>query len=131
MLSRFIKFGLIGLSGLFVSLFFIWLFVEFAHLDKYLAWVLGTIIAIFSNYILNSFFTFPDRKTASGKEWRRRLALYFFMTLISVLINYLFYTAFLALKVHYLIAATAGIIISGALNFYFSVLWVWKEKTKI
>lgn len=127
-INRFIKFSLIGASGLVVSLSFIYIFVEFAGFGKHLAWLLGTVLAILSNYFLNSIYTFVDQKAASGRQWRKRLFFYYLLTFLSALVNYIFYSVFLVLGVYYLLAACAGLAVSTTLNFYGSIRWIWQSK---
>lgn len=57
---KFIKFGLVGFSGLFIDFGFTYLFKEKVKLQKYLSNALGFIIAASSNYIFNRIWTFQS-----------------------------------------------------------------------
>jgi putative flippase GtrA len=57
---KFIKFGLVGLSGLFIDFGFTYLFKEKAKLQKYLSNALGFTIAASSNYVFNRIWTFQS-----------------------------------------------------------------------
>jgi len=59
-IRKFIKFVLVGFSGLFVDFGFTYLFKEKVKLQKYLANALGFILAASSNYFLNRVWTFQS-----------------------------------------------------------------------
>ncbi|WP_028296791.1 GtrA family protein [Olivibacter sitiensis] len=61
---KFIKFGLVGFSGLVVDFGITFLLKEKLKLPKYLSNAIGFIVATFSNYMLNRYWTFYMR----GKE---------------------------------------------------------------
>jgi putative flippase GtrA len=58
LIRKFIKFGLVGFSGLFIDFGFTYLFKEKVKLQKYLSNALGFIFAASSNYIFNRIWTF-------------------------------------------------------------------------
>lgn len=59
-IRKFIKFVLVGFSGLFVDFGFTYLFKEKVKLQKYFANALGFILAASSNYFLNRIWTFQS-----------------------------------------------------------------------
>ncbi len=59
-ISKFIKFLVVGLTGVFVDFGFTYLFKEKAHVQKYLANAIGFTIAATSNYVLNRVWTFQS-----------------------------------------------------------------------
>ena len=50
---KFLKFGAVGLSGVFVNFGVTWFFKEVCKLNKYLSNILGFIAAATTNYLLN------------------------------------------------------------------------------
>lgn len=58
LIHKFIKFALVGFSGLFIDFGFTYLFKEKVKLQKYLSNALGFTIAASSNYIFNRLWTF-------------------------------------------------------------------------
>ena len=130
MIKRFVKFGLVGISGIIIGLGTLYFFIEFVHLGKHFGWFLATILAIFNNFTWNNLFTFKDRKTLSENKWERRLFSYYLFTLFGTGLNYLWYYFLLRLGVNYLLAAASGALIIGAgLNFYLSNWIIWKAKS--
>jgi putative flippase GtrA len=58
--SQFIKFGLVGASGLVIDFFITWLLKEKFNFNKYVSNALGFSVAVTNNYFLNSCFTFEN-----------------------------------------------------------------------
>lgn len=63
-LSRFVKFGLVGCTGIVIDFCITWLCKEEVHLNKYLSNSLGFSFAVVNNYILNRYFTFKQKGAA-------------------------------------------------------------------
>ena len=57
---QFIKFALVGTSGLFIDFGITFLFKEKFYFNKYFANSLGFSFAVMSNYFLNKYWTFQD-----------------------------------------------------------------------
>lgn len=60
---HFIKFGLVGASGLVVDFSVTWLCKEKIKLNKYVANGVGFLFGVTNNYILNKYFTFQNTDT--------------------------------------------------------------------
>lgn len=58
--QKFIKFVIVGFSGLFIDFGFTYFFKEKVKLQKYMSNALGFIIAASSNYIFNRIWTFQS-----------------------------------------------------------------------
>ncbi|MBK9290101.1 MAG: GtrA family protein [Bacteroidetes bacterium] len=57
---KFIRFGAVGFSGLFVDFGTTWLLKEVVRLQKYLSNAIGFMAAASSNYLLNRWWTFQS-----------------------------------------------------------------------
>ena len=57
---KFIRFGVVGFSGLFVDFGFTWLSKEKLKIQKYIANAIGFTFAATSNYYLNRVWTFKS-----------------------------------------------------------------------
>jgi len=64
--SSFIKFVIVGLIGFAVDFSFAYLFINKLHIVKAPANMLSAEIAILSNFLLNNFWSFKDKKIAGG-----------------------------------------------------------------
>ena len=58
--SRIVKFGLVGISGMFIDFSFTWLCKEKLNWNKYLSNTIGFSLAVVNNYILNRIWTFDN-----------------------------------------------------------------------
>ena len=60
MLLRFLKFGIVGLSGMVIDFSITWLLKEKLKIHRYIASSTGFIIAASTNYFLNRIWTFES-----------------------------------------------------------------------
>jgi putative flippase GtrA len=58
---KFMKFGLVGISGIAVDFGFTWFFKEIVRIPKYIANAIGFTAAATSNYFLNRIWTFHSQ----------------------------------------------------------------------
>lgn len=68
-LLKFIKFCVIGFSGMVIDFGITWLLKEKAHINKYIANSTGFIVAATSNYIWNRVWTFQSESQLIMKEY--------------------------------------------------------------
>lgn len=135
--AEFIKFCLIGGSGMIVDLTFVFLSMQiFLNIDAIpqsfhfrIARVIGFVFALTSNFLLNRRFTFAKANT--GNIYRQ-YATFFIVSLIGFTVNwsisvYLNETT-LFFNAHYLIAALMGILAGTLINFTGSKFIVFKHK---
>lgn len=64
LLWKFLKFGVVGFSGVFVDFGITWLCREKIRLNQYLANSTGFLCAVISNYLLNRVWTFESSDPA-------------------------------------------------------------------
>ncbi len=125
--GRGLKFSIVGLSGVFVGLSTLYILVEFFHFSKYVAWFPSAILSILNNFIWNNLFTWKDRKIESKKEIAHKLMLYYFFTIITMMINYAIYYFLIDLDLYYIYAFLIGVIIIAILNFSIGNFIIWKK----
>lgn len=70
---RFIKFCMVGLSGVLVNMGLLWLLTELAGLIYLFSAAISIESSIISNFILNNIFTFHDRRSPGVKSTLKRL----------------------------------------------------------
>ncbi len=68
-LLKFVKFGVVGVSGVVVDFGITWLLKEKLKANKYLANSSGFICAVISNYLLNRIWTFESHDPAVAKQF--------------------------------------------------------------
>ena len=82
-LLRFIRFGIVGASGMVVDFGVTWLCKEKLHWNKYISNSLGFILAATNNYVWNRLWTFQSTSDAVAREY----TLFFIISLIGLGLN--------------------------------------------
>ena len=68
-LMRFVRFGIVGCSGMLIDFGVTWLCKEKFRWNKYLSNSLGFIIAATNNYLWNRLWTFQSQSEAVAREY--------------------------------------------------------------
>jgi len=105
-LLRFVKFCLVGLSGVLVNI------IE---------------SSIISNFTLNNYFTFADRRSPGAKSFLSRLLKYNIVSLVGLVVN----MGVLGLLtevfgVYYLLSNLCGIAVAALWNYMVNTWWTWR-----
>jgi len=82
-LIKFLKFGLVGFSGLFIDYGFTFLFKEILKVQKFVANSIGFTLAATSNYFLNRVWTFQSTDPDIAVEYTEFLVI----SLIGLVLN--------------------------------------------
>lgn len=125
---RFIKFGIVGGSGVVVNSTILWFCHDILKMIIPVASIFSVGISIFTNFMLNDFWTW-NSANVKRHSFKTRLLRYYISASIGAAINYfvlIFLTGFLGL--YYLISNLIGILFGTISNFLFSELWVFKRK---
>jgi dolichol-phosphate mannosyltransferase len=126
-LLRFVKFCLVGLSGVLVNLGLLYLLTEFAGLYYLISAAISIESSIVSNFILNNFFTFADRRLPGAKSFVNRLLRFNLVSLAGLAIN----MGVLGLLtevvgIYYLISQLFGIAAAILWNYLVNTWWTWR-----
>ena len=70
---KFLKFGVVGASGVVVDFGVTWLFREKLRLNQYVANSTGFLCAVVSNYVLNRIWTFASRDPSIATQFGKFL----------------------------------------------------------
>lgn len=124
--STFFKFITVGFMGIFVNMFFLWLFKSVISFPLWLAGIIAIELSIICNFIFNDLWTFKNRKTASNIY--SRLKRYHISVFVGIIINYVLLISLTRyLGLHYMLSNLIGIAFSTLSNYFFSSRWAWKE----
>ncbi len=88
--SRFIKFGLVGLTGMVIDFSITWVCKEKMRLNKYLASSLGFCCAVTSNFLLNRYWTFENNTQPFTIQFTKFILVSVSGLIINNLLLYLF-----------------------------------------
>ncbi len=111
---KFLKFGVVGFSGVFVDFGFTYLFKEKFKVQKYIANAIGFTIAASSNYYLNRIWTFNSNNPEIALEYGRFLGIALIGLLINTLVIYLLVSK---TKTNFYLAKLVAIFIVTIWNF--------------
>ncbi|KUO41189.1 MAG: hypothetical protein AVW06_01660 [Hadesarchaea archaeon DG-33-1] len=126
--KRFLKFCLVGLSGVGVNLGLLWSLTEFLGLFYLLSAVVSVEASILSNFILNEFWTFSDRvNNRSAKPLLSRMIKFNGISVAGLAINIVILgvlTEFAGL--YYIISELFAIGGATLWNYFANVAFTWR-----
>jgi dolichol-phosphate mannosyltransferase len=124
----FIKFALVGASGLLVNEGVLYGLTRFGHLPEVPSQAIGIELSIINNFIWNDALTFKGN--ASGVSRWKRFSKYNLLSLITFAINLLIFTYLVSANVFDIYASIIAIIAAFGLNYFGSSRWAWRKHQK-
>jgi dolichol-phosphate mannosyltransferase len=126
-LWRFLKFCAVGLSGVLVNIGLLWLLTEFAGLFYLLSAAISIESSIISNFVLNDYFTFRDRRSPQAKSFLSRLLKFNLVSLAGLGINMaVLWLLTEVFGIYYLLSNLCGIAVATLWNYLVNTWWTWK-----
>jgi len=119
---RFVRFGLVGGSGVVVNFLTLFLLHDELGFGLTRSLVVAITLAILNNFMWNNFWTF----TTTGIQ-SRRLIQFVVISLIGMVVNLIAANILVAQGMHYAVANLAGIALATAWNFYANARWTWGD----
>ena len=124
---RFVKFIAVGATGTGVNEGVLALVITFTNWHGVIQLIPGIEVSIITNFLLNDFFTFADRRSGKIGSFFWRLLKYNVFAGAGAFINWgvaalLFNNA----GVDIYIANIIGIVVAFLWNYFFSTIWAWK-----
>ncbi len=148
-LLQMVKFATVGFLNTVLDYVLFYLFMAFAGLDKNIAQVLATGLAMVNSYLANRYWTFNQSGFIQGREIWRFIVVNVASLLTTLLCLNLFYDVFKLhepvnrllgyLKIPFVFTGDHGVMIckllampfSWAVNFLGNRLWVFNNKTEM
>ena len=125
-LEDFMKYSLVGVSGVFVNLGLYLFLTRYYEISELVAPLIAIESALISNFILNNFWTFGKRITQS--RIRVKFVKFHLVSGFSALINYsAFLTLFLVFGLYDILANLIGIGLAAIVNYLINSNWTWKD----
>ncbi len=125
-LEDFMKYSLVGVSGVFVNLGLYLFLTRYYEISEVVAPLISIESALISNFILNNFWTFGKRITQS--RIRVKFVKFHLVSGFSALINYsAFLTLFLVFGLYDILANLIGIGLAAIVNYLINSNWTWKD----
>jgi len=122
----FIKYSLVGFSGVGVNLGIYALLTRYYDLSEVIAPIFSIESALISNFLLNNFWTFGKRLSQS--RIRVKFLKFHLVSGFAAIVNYLiFLTLFFTFGIYDILANLIGIAIAATVNYIINSNWTWKE----
>jgi dolichol-phosphate mannosyltransferase len=127
-LEEFIKFGIVGGSGVLVNMGLLFVLTRFLSVRLEIASIIAIETSILSNFFLNNLWTFKKRNT--HVPFWVRLFRYHLVTGLAGIVNYL--VLLLLVKTfgwHDMLSNLIGIAIGTIINYSLNSLWTWRVRS--
>jgi dolichol-phosphate mannosyltransferase len=125
--TRFLKYCLVGASGVVVNMGLLWLLTELGGLYYLVSAAFSIETSIITNFALNDYFTFPDRRGQGAGPFLIRLGKFNAVSLAGLAINMTaLWTLTSIFGVYYLLSNLCGIALATLWNYVVNSWWTWK-----
>jgi putative flippase GtrA len=121
---KFIKFTVVGFSGLFVDFGLTWLFKEKIRIHKFIANAIGFSSAATSNYILNRIWTYQSTNPKIMVEYSEFFAVSLIGLALNTFVIWLLNTKF---KINFYVAKVIATIVVTLWNFGANTFFTFKQ----
>lgn len=127
---RFVSYLLVGLVGLCVHLLVLITLYSGLSMQFANAQIIGTIIAIINNFLLNNLLTYSDLRLRGLHLWGG-LIKYFLVCSYGAVISFSIATTFLSLNFPWLISGVLGAVSASVWNFSVTYFCTWRSRLKV
>ena len=119
---KFLKFGVVGLSGVVVDFFVTWLCKEKLGINKYVANAIGFSLAVINNFLLNRYWTFEDNMQPATEQFLK----FALIALVGLAINsFLLFVILKFIKINFYITKLLVIGLVFFWNFFMNYLFTF------
>jgi dolichol-phosphate mannosyltransferase len=130
-LGRFIRFGLVGLSGVFVDMPIFWALTSVAHVPDLIAILPAYAAATIWNFTFNDMWTFRDRREKTLRATLIRAGKFGLVSLLPLAYRVATYWPLTRVSGQTKLLAYAIAIVVGMLwNFGVNFLWTWRKRSR-
>ena len=121
-IEKFLKFGVVGFSGIIVDFGITYLLKEKLRIHKYIANSTGFVMATISNYLLNRYWTFNTGDSAQISQFGK----FFGIAIVGLALNNLIiYLLNDKLKINFYISKAIAVAIVSLWNFFGNYLYTF------
>ena len=120
--TEFVKFGVVGISGVGIDFFVTWLCKEKIGINKYVSSALGFSLAVISNFLLNRYWTFE----ATSQDLTEQFLRFAIIAALGLAINTFLLIIFVRyIKINFYITKLLVIGLVFFWNFYMNYLFTF------
>ncbi|MBK0383169.1 GtrA family protein [Pedobacter sp. SD-b] len=122
LIFKFIRFGIVGISGIFVDFGTTWLLKEKVKIHKYVANSCGFLLATLTNYLLNRYWTFQSHDPKAFQQFGK----FFAIALVGLIFNNLIiYFLNDKLKINFYLSKVFAIVAVSLWNFFANYIYTF------
>ena len=127
---RFVKFGIVGASGVVVNVGLLYFFTTVTRLDYRISSIFAIECAVINNFLWNYFWTWKDRQTQSKRSFAYMLFKFHLSSgFTAMAVNWgLLVLLTEALHVYFHVSNLIGIGCGAVVNFFLGHYWVFSKK---
>ncbi len=131
---RFVRFGIVGGSGVFVNLAVVWvtllvLPVGLGSWRDRSAMAAGILVSIFTNFLLNDAWTWRDSREGGVASWVTRLGKFYLVSAAAALVQWGVGVVLVERVGVWIYAAQViGIVVAMGINFALNHLWTFRRR---
>ena len=131
--ARFLKFSIVGGSGVIVNMGMLYFLTEFADFYYLVSSLIAIEVSILCNFALNDLWTWGDRKRQTQRPYLERMARYNLSAAVSGFLgNFVIMTILTeAAGLQYLLSNFVGIGVGILLNYFLNDRWTYKAAMKL
>ncbi|OAQ40477.1 glycosyl transferase family 2 [Pedobacter psychrophilus] len=121
-LYKFIRFALVGVSGIFVDFGTTWILKEKFKIHKYIANSCGFLLATITNYLLNRYWTFQSNDPKAFQQFGK----FFAIALVGLIFNnIIIYILNDRLKINFYLSKAFAIAAVSIWNFFANYIYTF------
>lgn len=124
---RFVLFSLVGLSGVLMHLLSLWTAHKLFQVDFVASQTIATFVAMTSNYTLNNFLTYRDRRR-SGLRFYTGLVTFYIVCAVGVIGNIGVANFVFQREYTWWLAGAAGALVGAVWNYSASAIFTWGRR---
>ncbi len=129
--GRFLRFAVVGFSGVFVDFPIFWALTSRAHVRDLVAILPAYAAATVWNFTLNDRWTFRDRREGTPRATLTRFGKYALVSLPPLAYRMATYWPLKELSdMQYLLAYAIAIVVGMAWNFGVNFFWTWRRRVR-
>ena len=130
-LGRFVRFGVVGLSGVFVDMPIFWALNNYTGVPDLIAILPAYAAATVWNFTFNDMWTFRDRREKTKRSALTRFGKYALVSLPPLAYRLATYWPLTHVSdVQYMMAYAIAIVVGMAWNFGVNFLWTWRKRSR-
>ena len=123
---RFIKFGIIGLSGIIVNLTVLWSGLNLFMMSESSSLIAAIELSVISNFFLNNMWTYKDKKLTGLKASLKGLLYFNVICLAGVFINFITAMYLKSVDIDIFFADIIGIFLAALWNYFLNSQITWR-----